>query len=96
MQGQTEKGEFDFSEDNGKMTGTISGDNITSGNNELERIVVDGNTVSFTYDMDDNGFSISFSFDLKIDGDTFEGTVTTNIADVGPFTISGKRISKPH
>jgi len=95
MQGQTEKGEFDFTEDNGTMTGTISGENITSGHNELESIVVDGNNVSFTYDMEANGYLMEFSFDLKVDGDSFEGKVTTNIADVGPFEITGKRISKP-
>ena len=95
MQGQTEKGEFDFTEDNGVLTGTISGDNITSGHNELESIVVEGNNVSFTYDMEANGYLMEFSFDLKVDGDSFEGKVTTNIADVGPFEITGKRISKP-
>jgi imidazolonepropionase-like amidohydrolase len=95
FEGQTEKGEFDFADHQGEITGTISGENITSGHNELENIVLEGNQVSFTYDMDMGGQMIEFSFDLKLDGDTFDGKVNMNLADTGSFPITGKRISKP-
>ena len=93
---QNEKGEFDFKSENGVITGTITGDNFTNGHIELEHIVVEGNIVSFTFDMDAGGQMIEVEFDLKLDGDTFEGTVNIEAGGMGSFPINGKRISKPN
>jgi hypothetical protein len=46
--------------------------------------------------MDAGGQLIELEFDLKLDGDTFEGTVTIGVDGIGSYPISGKRISKPN
>jgi len=92
---QREKGEFDFKDSDGILTGTIHGHNIT-GNTALEDIVLEGNDVSFTFDMEAGGQMIELEFDLKLDGETFEGTVNIGVTGMGTFPISGKRISKPN
>jgi hypothetical protein len=96
MPDEKENGEFDFTDSQGSMTGTITSENITTGNNELENIVIEGNTASFTFDMDMGGQMVEITFDIKIDGETFEGTVSMNVAEMGSFPITGKRISKPN
>ena len=92
---QREKGEFDFEDNDGMLTGTIHGQNI-NGNNTLEDIVLQGNEVSFTFDMEAGGQMIEVEFDLKLDGETFEGTVNIGVTGMGSFPITGKRISKPN
>jgi len=92
---QREKGEFDFIDNDGVLTGTIHGQNI-SGNATLEDIVLEGNEVSFTFDMEAGGQMIEVEFDLKLDGETFEGTVNISANGMGSFPITGKRISKPN
>ncbi|MBL0008632.1 MAG: hypothetical protein IPP25_16045 [Saprospiraceae bacterium] len=62
---------------------------------ELENIVIDGKTVTFTFDADMGGQMISLSFELKLTDDTFEGTVTFPVAGLDPFPITGNRKSKP-
>lgn len=76
------------------MTGTIKGENITSGNDRLEEIVIDENNVSFTFDFDMGGQMIELEFDLKINGESFEGTVT--LGEFGSFPITGTRTAKPN
>lgn len=92
---QREKGEFDFIDNDGILTGTIHGQNI-NGNTTLDDIVLDGNDVSFTFDMEAGGQMIEVEFDLKLDGETFEGTVNIAVNGMGSFPITGKRISKPN
>lgn len=87
------KGFFEFTRDGETLTGEISSDEITSGNTELEDIVIDNGTVSFTFDFDAGGSMISLEFDLNVDGDSYTGKVT--IPGAGTFDISGNRISKP-
>ncbi len=90
---QKREGTMEFTVENGNVTGTITSSDITSGNKELESIVVDGNTVSFTYDIDMGGQTMSLEFNLKVNGETFDGSVT--VGEFGSFPVSGQRISTP-
>jgi len=86
-------GTFVFNDDEGEIIGTIEGDEITSGNNELEYVVLDGNHLTFTFDMEINGQMVELEFDLTLNGEIFDGTIT--VGEMGKFPITGKRISKP-
>ena len=88
------EGKFEFTNDGGELKGTITGEEITSGNKELEGIVLDGNAVSFTFDLDMGGQIMALEFDLKLDGESLEGTVT--VGEFGTFPITGQRVSKPN
>ena len=90
----TREGKFEFSKDGSEFKGTITSEEITSGNKELEGIVLDGNTVSFTFDFDMGGQIIALEFELKLDGESFEGTVT--VGEFGTFPITGERTAKPN
>jgi uncharacterized protein YdgA (DUF945 family) len=93
MPDQKREGTFAFSQKDGEISGTISSAEITSGNNELEDIVLDGNNLSFTYDLDMSGQTINLEFDLKLTEETYEGNVT--VKDFGTFPLTGSRTSKP-
>ncbi len=90
---QKKEGTMDFTEKDGSLTGTIHSSDITSGNNELESIVLDGDAAAFTFDLEIEGQLMVIEFNVKLKGESFDGSVT--IADVGSFSISGQRISKP-
>jgi imidazolonepropionase-like amidohydrolase len=91
---QKREGTFEFTDGDGELKGTMTGEDITTGNAELESIVLGGTAVSFTFDLDMGGQLIQLEFDLTIQGETFEGTVS--VGDFGSFPISGTRTSKPN
>lgn len=90
---QEKTGFFEFSEKDGEITGTITSEEITSGNHELEHIVIDSNNVAFTYDHDIGGEKVKLEFDLTLKEESFEGTVSTG--STGTYPIRGERIEKP-
>lgn len=91
---QKREGIFEFTDGDGTLSGTMTGEDITTGNDELEDIVIDGQHVSFVFDFDMGGQMVALEFDLTLDGDSFEGTVT--VGSFGSFPITGQRISKPN
>src|SRR5205085_5813471 len=90
---QKKEGTFKFVDEGGVLSGTITSKDITSGNNELESIVLDGNSAAFTFDFEIEGQLVVIEFNLKLNEEAFDGSVT--IADVGTFNITDERISKP-
>lgn len=90
---QKKEGTMEFVEKDGVLAGTIKSSDITSGNNELESIVLDGNSAAFTFDFEIEGQLVAIEFNLKLKDEAFDGSVT--IENVGSFNITGQRISKP-
>lgn len=90
---QKREGTMEFTEENGEIEGTIKGSDFTSGNSELEDIVLDGNTISFTFDFEIGGQMMTLEFDLLLKGEAFDGNVTAG--EFGTFPVTGQRISKP-
>ncbi|MEP6795184.1 MAG: amidohydrolase family protein [Saprospiraceae bacterium] len=90
---QKREGTLEFTDQNGSITGTIASNDITSGNKELESIVLDGNTLAFTFDFDMGGQMVSLEFNLKMNGESFDGSV--NVGEFGSFPVTGQRTSKP-
>lgn len=62
--------------------------NSDQGNQAVEGIVVEGNNVSFTLDIDAGGQFLSLSFTGVIDGDTLTGAFGS---DFGDFAVTGTR-----
>jgi len=91
---QKRLGTFVFTDDVGELTGTMSSDDITTGIDQLEDIVIDDNKVSFTFDFEMGGQLVDLDFDLKLNGETFEGTVS--VGEFGSFSITGARTAKPN
>jgi hypothetical protein len=91
---QKREGTFEFTDSGGELTGIMTGEDITSGNDKLEAIVMDGNTVSFSYAFDMDGQTLTLEFDLTLDGESFKGTVA--VGEFGSFPVTGTRTAKPN
>ncbi|HUR30150.1 MAG TPA: amidohydrolase family protein, partial [Saprospiraceae bacterium] len=91
---QTREGTFEFSKDGEEITGKIKSNDITSGNDELEEVVLEEDKLSFTFDFELNGQIILLEFDLTLKGETFDGTVSSK--ELGSFPVTGDRITKPN
>jgi hypothetical protein len=91
---QTREGTFEFFNVNGDWKGTISSTEITSGNTTLKDIVVDGDKVSFSFDMDLGGQEVELEFDLTLKGDALDGNVS--VGEFGTYPISSTRKTKPN
>jgi len=91
---QKREGTFEFTNDGGELKGTMTSEDNASGNDQLSDIVIDGTSVSFTFDFDMGGQMIQLEFDLTLKGETFDGTVS--VGDFGTFPITGNRTSKPN
>ncbi len=90
---QKREGTFNFKGSDNNIEGTITGEDMTGGNEELEDIVIDGKTISFTFDIELGGQMITLEFDLKVDGDTMDGSVA--VGEFGSFKVTGQRTDKP-
>lgn len=91
---QKREGTFEFTSEGGELKGTMTSEDNASGNDQLADIVIDGTSVSFTFDFDMGGQMIQLEFDLTLKGETFDGTVS--VGDFGTFPITGNRTSKPN
>jgi len=91
---QKRQGVFEFTHQGNEWTGTITSADITSGNKTLKGIVVDGNKVAFTFDLDMGGQNVELEFDLTIDSEALDGNVT--VGEFGTFPVNGNKTSKPN
>ena len=66
-------------------TGMMASD---QGNQAVDGIVVDGNNVSFTLDVDAGGQSLSLRFSGVVEGDSLSGVFAS---DFGDFDVTGTR-----
>jgi len=70
---------------NADGTGVMGGE---QGDQVLDGIMLEGNTIAFDVDIDAGGQSLSLSFSGTVDGDSFEGEFSS---DFGPFSVTGTR-----
>ncbi|MGC4020566.1 MAG: amidohydrolase family protein [Cyclobacteriaceae bacterium] len=73
----TATGKLVIKEEKGSYSGTI----INSFNNkevEIKNVKLDGNTLTFSFSYDDSGNALTVDATVKIDKDSFEGTMSTN------------------
>lgn len=76
--------------DGGSLSGTlVSG----MGTQEIKNMSLDGNNLTFSYTTEGGGQSVTVSFDLTIDGDSLEGSMSAG--SFGSFDVEGDRESGP-
>lgn len=86
-------GTMEFISEEGEVSGTIEGEDFTPGGGPLDGIVIDGNSVSFTNEIDFEGQRLTLEFDINLQGESFDGTVS--VGTFGSFPITGQRTAKP-
>ncbi len=91
---QKQDGTLEFFQVHGEWEGTIISNEITTGNTTLKDIVVDGHKVSFTYLLDMDGDEMKLEFDLILEGDSLEGSVS--VGEEGSVPLTAARKSKPN
>jgi hypothetical protein len=89
-----QEGTLEFISAHGEWQGTIVSPQITSGNSTLKGIVVEGNKVSFTYDFDMDGQTVEIEFDLTLNEDALEGSIS--VGGNESYSITCNRVSKPN
>lgn len=90
--GRETEGDIVITGEPGNYAGTISSSQ-GGGALDIEDVVVDGSTLSFSYSVDMGGQSLPISIEVEIDGDTFEGEMTAG--NFGSFPLEGERTGKP-
>ncbi len=84
-------GKIMVKEEKGNYSGTITP--TSSGKEtELKSVSLDGSSLSFSYDYNAGGNAIKIDVTVKIDGDSFEGTMTAG--QYGSFPIKATRDPK--
>ena len=87
-------------EPSGTMTFTKDGDNfdlsvvnssLPDEVSDIQDIEMDGNNMTYVYNVNAQGMNINIDIDITFEGDTFEGTIS--IPDFGSFPITGKKTS---
>jgi hypothetical protein len=70
--------------------GSFSGSLSVGGESESLRVIdLDGNTLTFEAPLDTGGQSLTLSFEVVIEGDSFEGSVS--VGSFGTFDVEGSR-----
>ncbi len=70
---------------NADGTGVMGG---AQGDQAIDGIMLEGNTIAFDVDIDAGGQSLSLSFSGTVEGDSLEGEFAS---DFGAFDVSGTR-----
>ncbi len=76
----------------GNYSGTITSDR-TGNTSAMDELGVDGNSVSFSYQVSNGGRSFKVSVSAKINGDSMEGTMS--VGEFGSFPFTATRTGNP-
>ena len=91
---QVREGTFTFKKSGEEVVGTITGQDMNDGGNDkLDDIVIDGKTIAFTFGIELGGQMTELEFDLEVDGDAMDGSVS--VGEFGSFKVKGQRTDKP-
>lgn len=87
--GQAMGGTMTFVDNNGVLEGSVTNAQ-GQGAATIQNGIIDGKFLSFSMTYDAGGQSITTRWELELDGDTFEGTVTAG--EYGRFDVEGERM----
>lgn len=86
--GEEQTGTITITNEDGELSGTMVSDQDDEQEEiELENMSIDGDEVSFEIEINDG--AITATFDIKVDEDTFEGTVA--VGEFGSFPVKGEK-----
>ncbi|MBX2878042.1 MAG: amidohydrolase family protein [Saprospiraceae bacterium] len=90
--GQNMDGILELVDNDGDISGSIT--NTAMGNKStIETAELDGNALSFSVKIDGGGQTVTIEYNLIIEGDNIEGTVSAG--QFGTFDLEGERIGTP-
>jgi imidazolonepropionase-like amidohydrolase len=84
-------GKLVIKDENGNFSGTIS-NSATNKESDIKNVSLDGNSLSFSYTTDAGGNSFNVDVSAKVDGDSFEGTMTAG--NFGNFPVKASKDPK--
>lgn len=84
-------GKLVINNQSGNYAGTIT-NNFSGQETSVQDIVVNGNSLSFSYTIDIGGNSLKIDVSAKVNGDSFDGNMTAG--QYGTFPMSAKRDPK--
>jgi len=89
--GEAQTGTVTIVNEDGELSGTMTSDQDDEGEViDLDDIALDGNKLSFGIEINDG--AILATFDLTVDEDTFDGTVS--VGEFGSFPVKGEKTPK--
>jgi hypothetical protein len=86
---QSGSGKIILKDESGKLTGTI---NSMGRDSDLQDVVLDGNSLTFSYQLDFGSNKMTIKVSATIDGDAMEGTMTAG--QMGSFPMKATRDPK--
>lgn len=90
--GQNMEGILELVDNDGDISGSIT--NIAMGNKStIETAELEGNELSFSIKIDGGGQTVTVEYNLIIEGDDMEGTVSAG--QFGTFDLEGERVGTP-
>lgn len=90
--GQEMDGILELVDNEGEISGSITNTAMDS-KNTIDTAELNGNELSFSIKIDGGGQTVTVEYNLVIDGDNMEGTVSAG--QFGTFDLEGERISNP-
>ncbi len=91
--GQTQTGKIVIDKNDGDYAISVTGDDDPDDVDEARDIDISGRNLTFTIDIEDDGVTMEVDFDIEVDDDTFEGTVS--VGEFGSFAITGIKYNDP-
>jgi len=91
--GQTVVGVLTITKDGDSFSGEMVTEDDPGEVEEIDPIEVDDTSVTFTMDIDNDGFALTLDYDLTVDGDSMEGTV--DVGEFGSYDMEATRTSNP-
>lgn len=87
--GQSQTGTITIENDGGELSGFMVADQDDSGEEStLDDLTLDGNELTFSIDIPEAGFAISFVLDMEVD--SFSGSA--NAGPMGSFEVTGDKV----
>ncbi len=92
--GDTQRGTISLKKDGDSYSIIFKNDGDDDVDNiDASDVETDGNSISFPLEVDNDGFMLKLTFDLSVDGDDMEGSVTAG--QFGTFPMTGEKIGDP-
>lgn len=91
--GQSQGGKLKVTPESGTYKILVANDSDPGADREAKDVLVDGNSLTFTLDVDMNNIPLKLEFDLTLDKKTFKGSVA--VGQFGSFPVKGEMIDGP-
>ena len=88
--GQTRGGNLIIENEDDYYIVKISTDEAPDDYEECNNVSIDGNNLTFSFNVSEGGMSMDLTFDLEIEGDSFEGSIIAG--QFGSFPATGTKV----